>query len=157
LIFIIRIYRACDLYSSALWLIEAVQLTASEPEDKSVLLSFANALREQYETCKQKCSVLFPVSTKTTKADMIQRLGESAAAVGNLQIKQQLEKQMIQQQPTESLQFPITTPAGSALMYNAPITQSMILNQQQHPPGHGTSPGLGGQFNPVMRRNSNKL
>jgi hypothetical protein len=140
---------------------EGVQLTTSEPEDKSVLASFINSFREKLDSCKQKAAILFPANQQNAKVAMIQRLGESAAAVGSLQVRQQWEKQILQQQlQTESQQLASTAPASSSALSNlvnsnAPLTQSMqllsqqqIQQQQQH---------FNGPFPKVLRRNSSRI
>lgn len=49
-----NLVRACKLYSSAKELIDAVALTASEPEDQRKLQLYATNLHSKYSSCKQK-------------------------------------------------------------------------------------------------------
>lgn len=172
------IHRSCELYSNALWLIEGIQLTAHQPEDKIVLRSFADALREQLDVCKQKCSILYPATiTKPTKVQVIERLAESAANIGTTLVKQQYEKQLMQQnesllmQQQHNQQHAVQQQAGNAtstsagvggggIIPNVPMTQSMmLLSQQQQQQLSMNNPGA--HFLPahvplpgVTRRNS---
>jgi hypothetical protein len=52
------LHSACEHYCTALLLVEGIMLTASDPADKKVLRSYADAYKSQYCACQQRSSQL---------------------------------------------------------------------------------------------------